>query len=146
MEFDRPIEAADADQRVTADGEIAAVENGPELQRVMHEDVRGRRDDEIVQANQRPAAPVPVIETVRPGDRDEGAVPIRESALEPFDPPDWGAAVGVDERQDVAARRAPRGFPRDHQALARLVDDANARYVPRGGPRVIRAGVVHDDD
>src|SRR5262245_37458198 len=61
VELDGLVEAADACERIPADGEIAAVKNRAETKAVMNQDMGGRRDDEVVRANQRPAEPVPVI-------------------------------------------------------------------------------------
>src|SRR5882672_9994531 len=66
MEFDRPIEPADAIERVRSNREVPAVEDGTGADEVMDDDVRWRRDDRVVRAKEAPAEEIPVVKPVRP--------------------------------------------------------------------------------
>ena len=102
MEFNRAVEPADACQRLAPDREVAAVEDRAEVQRTVQKKMRRRRNRHVVGANERTAPPVPVVEPVRAGHADQTLVR-REALLNALEPPDRRAAVGVHEREDVAA-------------------------------------------
>ncbi len=127
------------------DGEIAAVEDRADSERVVDERMRRRRHERVVGANQRPARPVPVVEPIRAGDTDQPFAR-SEPPLDMLEPLKRHAAVGVHVREDVTGRKPPRRFPRDDEAFSRLFDDANARNRPRSSPGAVGAGVVDDDD
>ena len=80
VELDRGVEPADALERVAPDGEVAAVEDRADPQDVLDEQLRRRRQREVVGADQQPAPPVPVVEAVGPGQRDQIAGRARTAA------------------------------------------------------------------
>jgi hypothetical protein len=64
--------------------EVAAVENGTDPQDVVRCEVRKRRQRVVVEARPRDPKPVPVVEAIRPGDRDRPWRPYKP-ALHPLD-------------------------------------------------------------
>src|SRR5579871_853766 len=144
VELDRRVEAADARERVAPHREVAAVEDRAEPQRRVHDQMRRRRDEPVVQPDERPAGAIPVVEAVRTGDRDH--VARLELPLDELHPPQRRSAVRVDVRQDVASRGAPRRLARDDEPLARLADDGHAWHAAGNVARRVEAGVVDDDD
>src|ERR1700722_6608903 len=71
VKLDRAIEAVDSRQRLAPDREVAAVEYGANLKRVVHEEVGWRRDEHVIRTEQRTPASVPVVEPVRPRRADQ---------------------------------------------------------------------------
>ena len=111
----------------------------------MYERMGGGRDDEVVGADERAAAPVPVVEAIRSGDRQRRPR-AGELRFDPFEPRDRRAAVGVHVGDDVGARRKPRRFARDDQPFRRFLEHANPRNRARHLARRVGAGVVDDQD
>src|SRR5262245_58511491 len=122
MKLDRPVEAADRVERTSAHGEVAPVENRAEAKPVMHERMRGRRDEHVVEPDERAPGVIPVVEPVRSSYADGRAGGL-ESPDHAFEPRDRCTTIRVDIRQDVRLRGAAGGFAGDDQALRRLVED-----------------------
>src|SRR5262249_20071726 len=93
MELDRTVEAADLGERVASDGEVAAIQNRADPERVVQQNVGWGRHAPVVRAHESTAAEVPVVEAVRPCDRDHTRV--GERALDVLEPTKRGTAVGV---------------------------------------------------
>jgi hypothetical protein len=72
---------------------------------------------------------------------------VREEAiLDQLQPRQRRAAVGIQERDDVANRLPASRFARHHESFARLVDHAHARDGSSHGGRFIGARIVDDQD
>jgi hypothetical protein len=145
VELDGSIEAADPVERIPADGEIPTVEDGAGADDVVHDDVRRRRHERVVETNDDPANEVPVVKAVGAGDGDHRGVAL-ETPLHSFEPLQRRTTVGVEIRQHVTDRTLPAGLAGNHQTLGRLVNDAHARYRRGDRRRAIRARVVDQDD
>lgn len=111
----------------------------------MHKRVRRGRDDDVVGANQRPTAPVPVVETIGSGHTHE-SIARGEPRFHALEPLQRDPAVGVDVGKDVARRGAPRGLACDDEAFPRLVDYDDTVDRARHGAGSVRACVVDDED
>src|SRR6185436_4926250 len=68
VKLDRGIESADASQRVCADGKVSTVEDRADTQDVFDEQLRRRREREVIGADEQSAPPVPVVEAIRSGE------------------------------------------------------------------------------
>ena len=124
VKLDRGVEPADARQRVGADGEVAAVEDRADAQDVLDEQLRRRRQREVVGANEQPSPPVPVVEAVRSRQRNQIGV-----ALEA--PLDRARATSAAPGSRRPGRRARRPSPCAVRFRARPPDPCAARP-PRG--------------
>ena len=88
----------------------------PAAQHVLDQQVRGRPDREVVGADQRPPEPVPVVEAVAARQRQQRRA-AGEMALDPLDPVQRRAAVGVEvtgaarPRSTAARARGPGPAP-----------------------------------
>ena len=69
-----------------------------------------------------------------------------KSALDPRNPCQWRAVIGIQIDQDVAGRVAPACFPGNDQPFARLVDQTDERNPGRDGGRLVGACVVDDEE
>ena len=85
VELDRRVEAADRGQRLAPHGEVAAVEDRPDAQQMLDEELRGGGQRDVVCANQHPPPPVPVVIAIGSGQRDQPGVAL-ESPFDPLDP------------------------------------------------------------
>ena len=101
VKLDAGIQAADALERGTAHGEVAAVEDRADPQQGLDQRLRQRRHGHVVGADQRAPAQVPVVEAIRRRDGNQRR-PFQESALDLLEPLERGTAIGVDVHQDVA--------------------------------------------
>lgn len=129
MELDGRVEAADRQQRFAPDGEVPAVQDGALVEHIPHQDVRRRRQREIVDPCEGPARAIPVVVPERAGDGH--GIRVR---VEP----------GFDALEPVRGREAVRvGI---HEALSRFVDDRHTRNAAGNGACPIRTGVIHEDD
>src|SRR5262249_27222367 len=93
VELDGAVEAADPRERILTNGEIAAVENGADAERLVDAPVRRRRHHHVVHPDERGAAAMPIVEAIRSGRRHEIALS-PETAFDALEPPDGRAAVG----------------------------------------------------
>ncbi len=114
VELDRRVEAADRGQRLAPHGEVAAVEDRPDAQQMLDEELRGGGQRDVVCANQHPPPPVPVVIAIGSGQRDQPGVAL-ESPFDPLDPRQRRAAVRIEIDQDVARRAAASRLTRDHK-------------------------------
>ena len=85
MEFDATVEAADRGEGVSPDREISAIQDGADPERVVYQRMRRRRDHEVVRTNQCAPVEIPIVETIRPRDADDGRAP-EEPPLDPLEP------------------------------------------------------------
>jgi len=145
VKFDRAVEPVDARERITPHGEVAAVQNRADAERVMHHPVRRWSDDDVIGADERASHQVPVEEPIRSRHRDGGR-PALEPPLYSLEPGDWRPAVGVQVGEDVAPRGKTGCLACDDEPAHGLVDHTDARHRPCDVAGAIRARIVHDDD
>jgi len=85
VKLDAGIQAADALERGTAHGEVAAAEDRADPQQGLDQRLRQRRHGHVVGADQRAPAQVPVVEAIRRRDGNQRR-PFQESALDLLEP------------------------------------------------------------
>ena len=128
VKLDRGVEPADARQRVGADGEVAAVEDRADAQDVFDEQLRRRRQREVVGADEQSSPPVPVVEAIRPGQRNEIGIALRI------------AARRARARSAAPGNRHPRRRARRPVAIRRPVSRATTRPL-RGSSTTRTCGI-----